>query len=301
MALNKIVDKVVETDVLVIGGGIAGCPAAAKAAEHGLKVTLVEKSKTDRSGCAGQGIDHYGGALPRDMTPEELRELASEPGRMAFGGGRFMNPNIAYKLAKNSYWALQELEKLGVSMKWDDGEWRTCVFGMNRPCIRVHWQNVKPEMAAAVRKRGVNVLERTMIVDLLTNKSAVTGATAVNTRTGEFLVIKAKATITATGLFARCYDPETPLPWKYKFRYHWCPATVSGDGWAIAYRAGAELANMELSGGGARFRDDLSLSFGNMLNEGIRAKTITSTGEEFFSISATRYAFTSSAISANRS
>ena len=72
MALEHIDDKVLETDVLVIGGGIAGCAAAAKAAEHGLNVTLTEKSKTDRSGTSGQGIDHYGGALPRGMTPQEF-------------------------------------------------------------------------------------------------------------------------------------------------------------------------------------------------------------------------------------
>jgi len=290
MALEQVADRVVDTDVLVVGGGIGGCCAAAKAAEHDLNVTLAEKSKTDRSGSAGQGIDHYGGALIHERTPEEFRADCSDPRRMAFGGGQFLDPNIAYRLCKNGFWTLQELEKLGVTMRWDDGDFRVCVFGMNRPCLRVHWQNVKPEMAAAVRKMGVNVLERTMVVDLLANKGEVVGATAVNTRTGEFIVIKAKATVIATGLFARCYDPETPLPWKYKYRYHWCPATVSGDGWAVAYRAGAELASMELSGGGARWRDDLNLSFGNMLNEGIAARRITWMGEEYVGQSATNYA-----------
>ncbi|MBW1768541.1 MAG: FAD-dependent oxidoreductase [Deltaproteobacteria bacterium] len=57
MSLEKIADNFIDTDVLIIGGGIAGCPAAAKAAENGLKVTLVEKAKTDRSGSAAQGID----------------------------------------------------------------------------------------------------------------------------------------------------------------------------------------------------------------------------------------------------
>ena len=60
MSLEQIADKVIETDVLIIGGGIAGCPTAAKAADHGLKVTLIEKAKPERSGSAGQGIDHYG-------------------------------------------------------------------------------------------------------------------------------------------------------------------------------------------------------------------------------------------------
>ena len=98
------------------------------------------------------------------------------------------------------------------------------------------------------RKRSENgtwiSLKERWSLTCLQNNGSVVGATAVNTRTGEFMVIKAKATIVATGLFARLYNPETPLFWKYKFRYHWCPATVSGDGWGMAYRAGAELACM---------------------------------------------------------
>ena len=81
MALDKIADRIVETDVLVIGGGIAGCPAAAKAAEHGLTATLVEKSKLDRSGSAAQGIDHYAGAFPCGMTPLEYEEMCEKQGK----------------------------------------------------------------------------------------------------------------------------------------------------------------------------------------------------------------------------
>jgi len=75
MSIEKIADRVIETDVLLMGGGIAGCPAAAKAAEHGLKVTLAEKAKTDRSGSGGGGSDHWPGAYPRGMTPQEFLEI----------------------------------------------------------------------------------------------------------------------------------------------------------------------------------------------------------------------------------
>ena len=114
---------------------------------------------------------------------------------------------MLYKIFDNALWALEELERLGVTMRYIDGEydwmpWFGTVPAVRlapRLALRVHWLNVKPEMAAAVRKRGVNVLERTMVVDLLTNKGKVVGATAVNTRTGEFIVIKAKAVVIATG------------------------------------------------------------------------------------------------------
>jgi len=283
MALERIADRVAETDVLVVGGGIAGCAAAAKAAENGLKVILAEKAKTDRSGTSGQGIDHYGGAFPRGMTPKEFVEAVERMGELAcYGGAPFSDPTRIYRLYANGMWGIEELEKLGVTMRWDDGEFRYVSFmiGEGMPFLRVHWMNVKPEMAQGVRKRKVNVFERVMIVDLLTNNGTVVGATAVDTRTGEFIVIKAKAVVIATGQFSRCYDPETPVPWAYKFRYHWCPASISGDGWAMAYRAGAELANMEQAGAGYRFHDDLALSFGNVGNEGIMCRFTTWDGEE---------------------
>jgi succinate dehydrogenase/fumarate reductase flavoprotein subunit len=129
-----------------------------------------------------------------------------------------------------------------------------------------------------------------MIIDLLTDNGRITGATAVNVRTGEFTVIKAKAVILATGSFARCYKPETPLIWKYQLRYHMCPASVSGDGWAMAYRAGAELSNMDITGWAFRIRDDPTISFGNFTwNDGITAKYLTCEGEELGYTTAPKY------------
>jgi len=282
MTLEKIADTVLETDVLVVGGGIAGCPAAAKAAEHGLNVTLVDKAKIDRSGSAAQGIDHYAGAFPRNMTPQDFLDQVKRLGgdRAFYSGVPFSDPNRLYRMYANGEWTIEELEKLGVTMRWDDGELRPVNIPRREPFLRVHWINVKPEMARGVRKRGVNILERTTVFDLLTNKGAVVGATAINNRTGEFIVIKAKATIIATAACSRVYNPETPVPWKYKMRYHWCPSSVSGDGWAMAYRAGAELANMEQAERGYRYRDDSTLSQGNRSNEGVEAIQITWDGEE---------------------
>jgi len=281
MALEQIADRVIETDVLVVGGGIAGCPAAAKAAEHGLNVTLAEKAKTDRSGSAAEGIDHYGGAFPRGMTPSEWVKVQKDLGRRAFYSAEpWADPTRFYRQYANGEWAVEELEKLGVTMRWTDGELRPCVCHHEGPFLRVHWQNVKPEMAEGVRKRGVNVLERTMVVDILTDQGAVVGATAVNTRTGEFIVIKARAVVIATAACSRVYNPEPPVSWNYRYNYHWCPSSVSGDGWAMAYRAGAELSSMEQSGRGGRLRDDKVMSYGNHGNEGVSAKRVTWDGQE---------------------
>ena len=75
MGFDRPVDKVVETDLLVIGGGMGGCPVSAKAKEHGLTVTMMEKAKPERSGSGGVGLDHHGGPFPREgLTVLDLVE-----------------------------------------------------------------------------------------------------------------------------------------------------------------------------------------------------------------------------------
>jgi len=278
LASGKIADRVIETDVLIIGGGIGGCPAACKAAEHGLHVALLEKSKTERSGMTGQGLDEIG-MYPRDgATVLDLVGRSSE---------RSFDPNIRYRVLSNMFWALEELERLGVSMRYLDGEFGWMPWhGMYskdvgpKVQLRVHWQNVKPELAAAVRKRGVKVFDRTVVVDLLTDNGKVAGATAVNTRTGEFIVFKAKAVVIGTGGFIRHYEPPTPPCWKYKMAYNFPAASMAGDGHAVAYRAGAELTGMEILETPG-LRDMMLMQPGQLyMNDGILAKVFTWKGEE---------------------
>ncbi len=284
MLLDRVPGTTVETDVLIVGGGIAGCYCAVKAAQKGLRVTLLEKSKTDRSGSGAMGEDHYEPVPCDGVTPLEFVKLWQVRQHDVCGEGRFVDLNIPYRLLDKAMWVLEESEKMGITMKWDDGQYYHMPsgwFGGPRLMIRVHWPDIKPMLAKAVRRSGANVLERSMVVDILTHKGRAVGATAMNTRSGEFYVIKARAVVLATGIFARCYEPEEPLFYKYQMKYHWCPASISGDGYAVAYRAGARLANMDITGWGYRIRDDLCISYGNFDHgDGIRAKWYTWDGEE---------------------
>ncbi len=292
MSLKKLCDRVIETDVIVMGGGIAGCCAAAEAAKNGLKVTLVEKSKVDRSGSTSQGIDSVGPWCRDRSTPLMMVEAWQGFLTRQMGPGRWFNQNILYNLHKDGDWTLTELERLGVTMKWDgDYLWKSHP-ALGKVGLRVHWKDVKPEMARAVRKAGVNVLNRTMVVDLLTNKGKIVGATVVDTRTGEFIVIKAKAVVVSTGVFSRGNNPATPLPWRYKLQYHWCPASVSGDGYAVAYRAGAVLSSMDISSGGTfTARDDSTLTYGSFPNNTAGpAPYLTWKGEEIPHVNPRLYA-----------
>ncbi len=304
MALEKIADKVVNTDVLIIGGGMAGCGAAAKARDHGLDVTLAEKAHTYRSGSAAAGLDHQNQLQVFPITDYKGQRITlldflrgMENRNMVLNGyGRWGGEfsSAAQDIIENrSFWCLEELEKLGITSKWHDGDyyftpaawWEGAMI-----VLRVHWNRIKPMLHAACVKKGVNILQRTMVVDLLTNNGRVVGATAVDVRTGEFIVIKAKATAVAAGQVWRIYSPETPTSWKYKLRYHFCPASGAGDGLAMAYRIGAELTNMDVTGWAFRIRDDSTISFGNFTwNDGLTAKYFTWTGEEFGYNNAPKY------------
>ena len=149
MSLQRLADKVIESDVLVLGGGVAGCPVAFKAAEKGLSVTLIEKAKTDRSGHAGAGIDTLLN-FPREgiSLVEHVRSWQKRQENLN-GAGRFADPNISYVTYAAAYWAMDEMEKMGLSMKWqgDKYHWnRNKFYAMAEAQMGVHWMDVKPKM-----------------------------------------------------------------------------------------------------------------------------------------------------------
>lgn len=293
---NKLETNYLETDVLVIGGGLGGCAAAVKLRNLGLKVILLEKSAVERSGSSGQGIDHFGVLFPRDgLTPEQLTALHSR-WQTTMTGAKHVNLNLIYNLFNHGALIFEEWDRMGVTMKWDDGEpnwlpWPRMGFPIKRVSLRVHWQNVKPELAKAVRKSGTISMDRVLLIDLLTDNNTVVGATAYNSRSGEFYTIKSKATIVATGWVNRIFDAENPMSYKYKMRYHTCPASGSGDSWGAVYRAGGEMANMDINVWTPRLRDDLTCSYGNFrLNDGVPMRCLTWDGEEIINPGPLSYA-----------
>ena len=173
------------------------------------------------------------------------------------------------------------MEEWGVTVRWDDGEYYWIPSGRTggTTTIRFHGLQFKPQLAEAVRKRGVRVLERTMGVDLLRHGDKVVGAVALNIRNNDFTVIKAKATIVATGMVQRIFNPEDGAPWKNKMMYHWCPMGA-GDAHAMAYRAGGKLVNMEFSSWFSRLIDDKTLMFGSLTDgDGMSTRIVNANGD----------------------
>ncbi len=227
--------EIIKTDVLIIGGGIAGCFAAIRASEMGKSVVLLDKSTIRRGGSVGPGMDHVGmGIAPEGLTLEEAKEKALASRK------ELMDPNVILAVEKEVHPRVLDLEKFGVPVREDDGTyfvWR--IPERHHVAISYRGVDTKVKLAEAVRRTKTNVVERTMAVDLLTHGDSVVGAVAFNVRDGKITTFLSKTTILCTGEAGRQYlEPDGLF-----LTYH--PTTNTGDSEAMAYRAGAKLANME--------------------------------------------------------
>lgn len=246
----------VETDVLVVGGGAAGCFAAIGAAERGARVALVEKGATVASGAAGSGCDHWESAATNPcsrVSPEELTETMIR----AFSG--YNNGVSHYIECREGYDRLLDIERMGAKVRDTDDEFKGADFRdegtkllfaydyVNRFTIRVWGSTFKPALARECRRRGVRIFDRVMATGLLTERgergARVVGGTGINARTGKFLVYKAKAVILCTSRPTRLWLFSPDLPGISEFR----PFQCTGDGHAMAWRSGVEFTMMEKS------------------------------------------------------
>ena len=246
--MGRLEMDVINTDVLVIGGGLGGCMAAIKAKEQGADVVLMEKAGLSRSGNAATGLHRIPLIDPEfNMSPEEFASRQ-------FDYGEIINEDLSYVFAKESYGIIKDLESYGIKCRLDDGSYLLEVapdvlFPGKIVIYPPEGQTFKPKLAQVVLDRKVRVLERIMAVALLNREGKiglpVVGAMGMHTRTGEFMVVQSKATILTTGGGYRLYRHRDSLYSPSRHITAGCPANV-GEGVAMAYRAGAEILNMEL-------------------------------------------------------
>lgn len=243
-------------DVLVLGGGIAGCWAAIGAARRGASVVLVEKGATITSGAGGSGCDHWESAATNPcsrVTPEELTEA------LVRSHGGYCNGISHYIECREGWDRLLELEAMGGKIRDTGDEFLGADFRddatkllfaydyQNRFTLRVWGTTFKRALYGTCLKLGVRIVDRVMATSLLSEGgrqgARVVGATAVHTRTGRFLTLPAKATILCMSRPSRLWLFSPEMPGVSEFR----PPQSCGDGHAMAWRAGAELTMMEKS------------------------------------------------------
>lgn len=247
-------------DVLVLGGGIAGCWAAIGAAREGVKVALVEKGVTATSGAGGAGVDHWQCAVTNPackISPEEFTQALIDN----FGGWRC--GITTYIKCRESYDCLLDIEKMGIKIRDSEDEFKGAEFRDEatkllfaydydaKYTVRIWGANVKQVLYKECKRLGVDIYDHLFVSSLLTSGgkqgAKVVGATAFHTRTGEFYVFKGKASVLCM------FQPQREWIFSTELRgltYSWRTPNLTGDGHAMAWRAGAEFAGMEASGPG---------------------------------------------------
>ncbi|OBA81276.1 fumarate reductase/succinate dehydrogenase flavoprotein subunit [Mycobacterium sp. 1164966.3] len=243
--MMQIPDRVparLDCDVLVIGGGTAGTLAALSAAEHGAQVLLLEKAHVRHSGALAMGMDGVNNAvIPGKAEPEDY---VAEITRANDG---IVNQRTVYQTATRGFAMVQRLERYGVKFEKDEhGEYavrrvhRSGSYVLPMP----EGKDVKKALYRVLRQRSmrekIQIENRLMPVRVLVQDGRAVGAAALHTRTGEFVAVGAKAVILATGACGRLGLPASG----YLYGTYENP-TNAGDGYSMAYHAGAELSGIE--------------------------------------------------------
>ncbi len=238
--LEETNTEVLETDVLVLGGGIGGCMAAIRARELGAEVVLIDKANIGRG-----GLSHQWSGVITYFDPETddydgcYRECVE-------GGQWLVDQERLKDMINETTDRARDLEKWGVHLQKDaTGKYLKSPGVGHYYSRNIYFTQGGFQMMAVVRgevlRSGTRVLERVMATDLLTSdgeyptRGRITGAVAFHIRNGKFYVIKAKSVVIATG-------PATML-WR---GYAWAPS-LSGDGQAMAFRAGCDMRNYDIA------------------------------------------------------
>ena len=234
-------NTVLETDILVIGGGTAGPMAAVKAKQKNpdLRVTVLEKANVKRSGAISMGMDGLNNAvIPGHATPEQyVKEIT-------IANDGIVNQKTVMAYAQRSFDMINLLDDWGVKFEKDEtGDYNVKkVHHMGTYVLPMpEGHHMKKILYRQLRRHRVQVVNRYMATRLYTGKDGrIAGASLLNPRTAEVATIKAKTVILCTGAAGRLGLPSSG----YLFGTYENP-TNAGDGYSMAYHAGAELSGIE--------------------------------------------------------
>jgi adenylylsulfate reductase, subunit A len=270
-----IIRQTVDTDVLIIGGGTAGCMAATELKERSphLRVTIMEKAHIDRSGCLAGGMNAINAYLNPGETPESFVKY------VRFDNCGLIREDLVKSQAELFEYCVKKVEGWGLPILTDEkgnyvprGRWN----------IKINGESLKPILAKAAREAGARILNWIVATNLIMKGERVIGAMGFSIRNGRFYVVRAKATIIATGGAAGLYRPHNPYDAQQKTWY--CPYNT-GAGYAMGIRAGAEMTSYEMRYVALRTKDAIAPT--GTIALGVKAPQINSKGEKFM---ATRYA-----------
>ena len=268
----------ISTDVLIIGGGTAGCYAALTISENSdKKVLICEKAHIKRSGCLAAGVNALNAYIVEGRKPQDYVDYAKKD------ADGIVREDLLLTMSEKLNEVTDRLEKLGlVILKDENGKY---VTRGNRN-LKINGENIKPILADAVEKaKNVTILNRVNIFDYSVKDNKINGAFGFGIESGIFYTIEAKAVIIATGGAAGLYKPNNPGFSRHKM---WYPPFNTGAGYAMGIRAGAEMTTFEMRFIALRCKDTIAPT--GTLAQGVGAKQINSLGEVY----ETKYGLTTS-------
>ena len=268
----------ISTDVLIIGGGTAGCYAALTISENSdKKVLICEKAHIKRSGCLAAGVNALNAYIVEGRKPQDYVDYAKKD------ADGIVREDLLLTMSEKLNEVTVRLEKLVlVILKDENGKY---VTRGNRN-LKINGENIKPILADAVEKaKNVTVLNRVNIFDYSVKDNKINGAFGFGIESGIFYTIEAKAVIIATGGAAGLYKPNNPGFSRHKM---WYPPFNTGAGYAMGIRAGAEMTTFEMRFIALRCKDTIAPT--GTLAQGVGAKQINSLGEVY----ETKYGLTTS-------
>lgn len=261
--------KRLKTDILIIGGGTAGCYAALTiASKSDAQILICEKAHIKRSGCLAAGVNALNAYITEGRVPQDYVDYAK---RDADG---IVREDLLLTMSERLNAVTARLEQLGlVILKDKDGKY---VTRGNRN-LKINGENIKPILAEAVEKLPqVTVYNRVNITDFAVENGRIQGAFGIGIEDETFYAIEAKAVLVATGGAAGLYKPNNPGFSRHKM---WYPPFNTGAGYAMGIRAGAEMTTFEMRFIALRCKDTIAPT--GTLAQGVGAKQINSHGEVY--------------------
>lgn len=259
--------KIITTDILIIGGGAAGCFSALKASSNEkIKILIAEKANIKRSGCLAAGVNALNAYITEGETPQSFLDYVKEE----FNG--IIREDLVYTIAKRLNSVTKTIEDYGLPILKDkEGNYKS----RGKRSIKINGENIKPLLANQVAKRkNIEVLNGINITDYILKDNKVIGAYGFSIKENTFYVIYSKAVICSTGGAAGIYKPNNPGFSRHKM---WYSPFNTGAGYAMGIRAGAEMTTFEMRFIALRCKDTIAPT--GTIAQGIRTPQINGKGE----------------------
>ena len=265
----RLKNRIIDTDVLIIGGGTAGCFAGITlGGKKDLDVLIVEKANIVRSGCLAAGVNAINAYITKGRVPQDYVDYCKKD---AHG---IVREDLLLSMSERLNHVTKIMEDLGlVILKDENGDY---VARGNRN-IKINGENIKPILADAVKKQdNVAVINHLNITDFIVENNKIKGAYGFDVNNAEFYEINAKAVLVATGGAAGLYRPNNPGFSRHKM---WYPPFNTGAGYAMGINAGAEMTTFEMRFIALRCKDTIAPT--GTIAQGVPAKQLNSNGEVY--------------------